>query len=216
MRLRVDPELRQLTLEEWRADQREMAKWQSQKRICLERVNDPRIRTLLGRMYVLQQPVAIDGQMLAAGMRAAEVLRHYDFHVLNVYRGVRAQDLARERGRLAKEERTDLVRRAKDAYRELLIVLGAARMRQFDGYAGAVHFDKPGRLALSTFAVCREEQREVAPLRYEIELTVKGLGKLAEHWGLYAKDSTPIRSWQDAETIAARAARVLMPQSGNP
>jgi hypothetical protein len=193
-------------------DALEVAKWQRLKTGVLASSVDPRLRTLLGRMFVLGNPVQIDSEMFTAGARIEQLLFTYDVRILNLYRGVQAQNLARERGLSLSEEDDGRAAEAANAYATLLTVLGSHQGKIFDRFAGEITVQRPDAVARATFSLCRNGGDDALRTPREIALAMQGLKRVAEYWGLYDNMSQRIKRWRDAETVAARADRVMAPK----
>jgi len=196
--------------QEHKSDALEMAKWQRLKTGVLSSAVDPRLRSLLGRMFVLGNPQPIDAQMFTAGARLEQLLFTYDVRVLNLYRGVQAQNLARERGLSLAEEDTTLAKEAANAYATIMTVLGSHPSRTFDRYIGEIISAQPDAIARATFGICRNGGEDALRSPPELALAVQGLKRVAQYWGLYDDTSGRIKRWRDAETVAARAERVMV------
>lgn len=208
----VHRDLREQAKKEQKQDALEIAKWQSLKTEAIASARDPRLRTLFGRMFVLGEPASIDMEMFTAAARLEQLLFTYDVRVLNLYRGVQGQNLARERGLTLCEERDDLVREARNSYAIVLGVLGSHPTKVFDRDAGDIVVVRPDALARATFGLCRNGGNDSLRTPPEIALGVQGLKRLAEYWGLYDDASGRVRRWRDKETIAARADKVMAPK----
>ncbi len=203
-------DIRKLAVEELKKDQLEMARWQYANNEVFSNGTNPAQRSMLGRMFHSGHRARIDVQMYTAGQRVRDILHIYDTKVLRVSRSAQAQNIARERGRALGDENVESVERAANEYAKLLTILGSHKARVFDP-DGEIVVDRPGMLANATFVVCRDQGDETHGTDQEIALAVEGLKRLVEHWGLRDNETRRIKRWNDADTRAARVARVMVP-----
>lgn len=82
-----------------RDDARSVARWARLRDIMSHLIRDPRLGTLMGKMMILQSPLAITPAQFEAGCRLAQRLEEYDVQVLGVRRSVAAQDVNKAGGK---------------------------------------------------------------------------------------------------------------------
>lgn len=203
--------LRDSVKKDYKQDDLEIQKWQRFRQGFEVGRSDPRLNSLLGRMFVLGAPTRIDEAMLVAGLRLMQILFVYDHRILNLYRHVRAQDIARERGLILAEDNHEANDRARKAFALVVEILGSYELTIPEFGGRSILLKQPGKLARSTFAICRDGGDESHRTAAEVRDGLRGLKHLAQSWGLYDDQQARIRRWRDREAVAAREARIMTP-----
>lgn len=140
-------------------------RWNRIRDVLVDQADQPELGTLLGRAFIIGDPVKISAAEFEAGERFAAILDAYDGIVLGITRSIRSPDFGTSvdgsgAGEGVREPTQDVITEITNSMMEAERVLGEAG---------------PG-VASATKALCRDESAALG------RLASLGLQALADYW----------------------------------
>lgn len=167
-----------------------LARWRAARIIVERMLQEPKLASPLGRMFLLGVPIKISKAEFEAGVRFGQILDAYDRVVLGINRDPKAQDINGARGRALREgPGEDEVNRAISNFshaEQALFDVREALVRMADGVE--IPLGPGADLVNATKALVRGDDWE-----RRAAFAVVGLKALARYWSLDGVQETKIR-----------------------
>lgn len=191
-----------------------IARWIRMREIITALSMDSRLGTLMGRMFILGQPVSITASQFEAGRRYANLLAAYDSVVLNASRSARSIDPNSTGGKaLSKEPDPDMV---EAIHIDVAECRGALVQWALGRSFKRLNYQEPRHIVLNaTQALVRGED---IPVIETMQAAVAGLQALARHWNLDQVPAERIRGFGEKAMfdVHGRVREFVIVRDGSP